>query len=278
MYKGLNVKTVGKFLNFLVKCFSIDESRALHKNYSFWFALLTPAIIALLLGLNLTRELVMHERFDFGFTAVHLDSFIKYYKFPIGLLPISILLSVMVARFHASKQTVQQTHLKNYFEHFSFFESFCNDFEKKHNVNINVRALYLNFYNKSNINHFSPVPSDDLIHSYVYTLQLLSDEIECNSDLDSVEIATYKDHIPDFEGDFSLITLDKDESNTYYWAYEMKNLVNEFYSFPGNRITASKYMEIENKLTQSFTNLTRSLAQNFPTVDLGSLLFFDIKD
>lgn len=260
MYKGLDVETVDKFLNFLVKCFSIDESRALHKNYSFWFALLTPAIIALLLGLNLTRELVIHERFDFGFTAAHLDSFIKYYKFPIGLLPISILLSVMVARFHASKQTVQQTHLKNYFEHHEYFEFYCNYLEKQHHVSIRSRELYLLLYPSSTIMEFSPKPSTNIIDNFVELTDKLinsGDEIEVQE-----QIVEVFDLVIEFEKKnmiyFKENQLEEDRMLTLSileWHESMSFILRDIYSFKGNLIS----LDSLNSMTEIFRDLNMKL-------------------
>lgn len=240
------METVYKFFNFLVKCFSIDESRALHKNNSFWFALLTPAIIALLLGLNLTRELVIHERFDFGFTAEHLDSFIKYYKFPIGLLPISILLSVMVARFHASKQTVQQTHLKNYFEHYSFFEAFCTDLKKEHSVDIDIRKLYLTFYKRSTLTNFFPYPDPHIAVDYIDTLAKINAEYKANMSVCMLSNIAMMHYVPIYESSIYIKTLDGDD--LFIWARNMKEVVYKLYSFQGNNLDFSSIQKISEDL------------------------------
>ncbi|MFQ3202122.1 MAG: hypothetical protein ACI87I_000418 [Pseudoalteromonas tetraodonis] len=263
MYKGLNVETVEKFLNFFVKCFSIDESRALHKNYSFWFALLTPAIIALLLGLNLTRELVMHERFDFGFTAVHLDSFIKYYKFPIGLLPISILLSVMVARFHASKQTVQQTHLKNYFEHYSFFESFCKTLEIKYDAIIDTRALYLLFYKESSLEEFKPLPNKELLDSFKNILQDMLIDVENEYTFGCADQVAHKDHIIKFEVNVKFSS----HKNFYVWTFLIQDILIDLYSFQGNRIRIDTLVTIERFLKLQVESFTSKVFSKFPQLD-----------
>lgn len=254
------METVYKFFNFLVKCFSIDESRALHKNNSFWFALLTPAIIALLLGLNLTRELVIHERFDFGFTAAHLDSFINYYKFPIGLLPISILLSVMVARFHASKQTVAQTHLKNYFDHHEYFESYCTYLEKQHLVSIRSRELYLLLYPGSTIKEFSPIPSSNIIDNFVELTEKLinSDEelgvqeqiveaFDLVIDFETQNMIYFKENHSEEDRMLTLSILD--------WHESMSFILKDLYAFKGNLIS----LDSLNAMTEIFRDLNMKL-------------------
>lgn len=262
------MKTIYKLLNFFVKCFSIDESRALHKNYSFWFALLTPAIIALLLGLNLTRELVIHERFDFGFTAAHLDSFINYYKFPIGLLPISILLSVMVARFHASKQTVQQTHLKNYFEHYSFFESFCKSLEIKYDIKINTRSLYLLFYKESSLEAFKPLPNKELLDSFKSILQNMLIEVENEDTFNSADQVAHKEHISRFEVEVEFSS----HKDFYEWTFLMQNILLDLYSFQGNRIRIDTLAVIERFLTLQVELFISKVFLKFPQFDNGNIL------
>lgn len=249
-----------KILKIFTRCIKIDESRALHKNCSFWFALLTPAIIALLLGLNLTRELVIHERFDFGFTAEHLDSFIKYYKFPIGLLPISILLSVMVARFHASKQTVQQTHLKNYFEHHEYFESYCAYLEKKHLVSIKSRELYLLLYPNSTIMEFSPIPCSNIIDNFVDLTDKLTDY---NYEKDvKQQIAGSCDLVVKFEMNNMIYYEENHLGNDLMlsleildWHENMIFILKDLYSFKGNLITLGSLK----LLNEGFTDLHMKL-------------------
>ncbi|WP_289075914.1 hypothetical protein [uncultured Pseudoalteromonas sp.] len=249
-----------KILKFFTRCIKIDESRALHKNCSFWFALLTPAIIALLLSLNLTRELVIHKRFDFGFTVEHLDSFVKYYKFPIGLLPISILLSVMVARFHASKQTVQQTHLKNYFEHHEHFEAYCTYLEKQHLVNIHSRELYLLLYPASTIVSFSATPSSDIIDNFVElteTLMNSDDEgefpeqivenYELITEFETKNMIYYKEN---YLGEDVMLNL-----NILDWHENMSLVLKDLYAFKGNLIS----LDSLNAMTDIFRDLNMKL-------------------
>ncbi|WP_157756403.1 hypothetical protein [Pseudoalteromonas neustonica] len=261
------MEIVNKILSFLVKCFSIDESRSLHKNHSFWFALFAPVIFALFLGLNLTKELVINNSFDFGLTAAHLDSFINYYKFPIGLLPISILLSVMVARFHASKQTVQQTHLKNYFDHYSFFEAYCLELKETFKISIDARTLYLHLYTESSLLKFDANPSYDLVYKYQHVIRKIL-SLDKDVSFQKLNIESLK-VIDEFENEFKFGNR-KEERNKLFnntfidWVEKIEPILIKIYSFQGNRLNKKQLHDLTIKMEKISLEFHERCTSKYP--------------
>lgn len=109
--------------------FEVNPDKPLHNNYSFWFAIVTPILIALILSVPLA--------ISSGAPCLTHDCqkrFIELFQLPIGISSISILLGVMVGRFHGSAQRVmsyqqaqENNTFRNFYDHRKYFiDWLCN--------------------------------------------------------------------------------------------------------------------------------------------------------
>jgi hypothetical protein len=111
------------------KCFLIDETIPLQSNLLFWIAVLSPPSVALLLSINP----FVTEVEDFCFSSQCYSDFLKIFKLPIWVSSGSLLLGIMVGRFHGSKQRsaklsldIREESFKRYFEHRDYIKKFAD--------------------------------------------------------------------------------------------------------------------------------------------------------
>lgn len=114
------------------RLYMIDETVGLHENLSFWFALVLPFLISLLLVGLFSYQLYEEGKHYFVFTQSSITAFIKYFTFPISLLSLSVVFGVMVARFHSSKQravsngvALRNNSVNYFYKTHEEFEKYC---------------------------------------------------------------------------------------------------------------------------------------------------------
>tara|TARA_R110002167_G_scaffold73684_1_gene206383 strand:- start:3127 stop:4077 length:951 start_codon:yes stop_codon:yes gene_type:complete len=102
------------------KCFSIDETKPLQENWLFWIAIIAFPLV----GIALSIMPMMREVDGVCFTSNCYSYFLEIFKFPIWLSSGSLILGVVIARFHGSKQRsaklsmdIRDESFKRYFEH-----------------------------------------------------------------------------------------------------------------------------------------------------------------
>lgn len=151
----------------------IQEDKALHKNTSFWFAILAPLIIIIWIFYLLTNELILKEAFYINMSSESLAAFVKHYAFPITLLTLPLTFGVMVNRFHSSKQKAKTNNLvernnivNNFFTHYKNFSEFCDKIEQRYNSNkltLTPEFLYRDIFPTSGINNFTTTADSKFI-------------------------------------------------------------------------------------------------------------------
>ena len=104
------------------KFFALDEKRPLYQTPIFWICVFAPLLLALWLALPLTEGLYfVRSREGYEYFANH-------FRFPIWISSGSLILGVVIGRFHASKQrasalvqTDSSNGFKNHIEHKKMF-------------------------------------------------------------------------------------------------------------------------------------------------------------
>ncbi|MGK0273618.1 MAG: hypothetical protein ACI88H_004300 [Cocleimonas sp.] len=114
---------------FLSSCFQIDEEKPLHENPSFWFAILIFPLIGLVFAIGP----IIYNVGSFCFSAQCYKYFVSTFSFPIWISSGSLLLGIMVGRFHGSKQRsaklsldIREESFKRYFEHRDYIKKFAD--------------------------------------------------------------------------------------------------------------------------------------------------------
>lgn len=109
--------------SFVKQFFAIYPDLPLHKNWSFWLAIVTPALIAAVLLI-----LAAGESQELCFSSACQNNLLESNKLPIGVLSLSVLFGVMVGRFHGSaqriasyKQTEKNNTFRNFYDHRELF-------------------------------------------------------------------------------------------------------------------------------------------------------------
>lgn len=126
---------------FITYIFTLHTNKGLLSQGGFWLSIITPFVYFIVLGMMIWKDYTI--RLD----AEGFRTFISISALPLGILSLSIPLSAIVGRFHASKQTARQIDVvsqKNnidlYHSHrkelFSYFEQIG---EVKFNDNLTAR-------------------------------------------------------------------------------------------------------------------------------------------
>lgn len=128
-----------KFLNY----FSIIETKPLHKNILFWIATLTPILIGVLLSIPITKNL------SINFSEEGYKLFLEKFSFPLWFSSSSIILGVIVARFHSSAQKATsiiqsklQNNFSNYLSHRDHFQKHINAIAEEFDIKIDAFKIY----------------------------------------------------------------------------------------------------------------------------------------
>lgn len=115
------------------KFFTINPALPLHKNHSFWLAILAPAIAAILLFAS-----SIQSAGSICFSSECQNRFIESNKLPIGVLSLSVLFGVMVGRFHGSaqrieshKQADENNTFRNFYDHRKLFTEWMSTLHEK---------------------------------------------------------------------------------------------------------------------------------------------------
>lgn len=144
MFKSsINAQVMKKLIQTSAWIFEVNESKPLHRNTIFWFATLLPLILALLLALLITSEL------EFEFTRSGYDSFLSFFKLPLWVASASLVLGVMVGRFHSSAQSAaainqskSQNNFSNYLNHRDHFQKYIQSVSDEFDLKIDAFKVY----------------------------------------------------------------------------------------------------------------------------------------
>jgi hypothetical protein len=125
------------------KLLSIDEKKALHHNFLFWFVTITPLIIALLMSIPLMKG------YELTASQSAYENFMSMFKLPIWVMSSSLIFGVMLTRFHSSKQRSTQISFAIDANNFNYYlkhrESFFEMLDQKKD---NIKLLKFTSYNK----------------------------------------------------------------------------------------------------------------------------------
>ncbi|MBQ4798262.1 hypothetical protein J8L73_03760 [Pseudoalteromonas sp. MMG006] len=187
--------------------FSIYPKKSLHENVIFWWATLTPLSLSLLLAVLLIPEL------NFEISVKGYKYFLTAFSLPLGIASISIILGVMVGRFHSSKQSAisisqnesnfllarkNQT-FQHYFEHRTQFENWIklegvklSILDQSDAIDVNAMGLYDLLFSSNSIEYLEySVDREELFHHVLSKSQIISFELT-NKDSFSAEWACLK--------------------------------------------------------------------------------------
>jgi len=137
--------------DFFKKLFSINPALPLHKNHSFWLAIAAPAFVAILLLAGSTQNTG-----GICFSSDCQNHFLESNKLPLGVLSLSVLLGVMVGRFHGSaqriashKQADENNTFRNFYDHRKLFTEWMSESQ---NRKIN-EFKYISIHNSATLYH-----------------------------------------------------------------------------------------------------------------------------
>ncbi|MBB1271181.1 hypothetical protein [Shewanella sp. SR44-3] len=161
-------------------CFSFDPHHGLTSQPIFWMTIIYP--IALFFS---TGIWIWHE-YSLDISAAGYSKFIDISKLPIGLLGLSIPLSILTSRLHGTKQTalqidkaetqIRETQQKNktdlYLAHYKHFCDHISTLEDPH-LSFNKKLLYKQLYPLSSISYGVGVVSFELFERISYRIQEL---------------------------------------------------------------------------------------------------------
>lgn len=123
--------------------FSVNAKVGLHRNWLFWIAILLPLCFAIFFALPLMRNVTFH------LTADGYDFFISQFQFPLWISSGSLVLGIMVARFHSSEQraltiaqSVSQNNFSNYLNHRDHFSKYIVPIAESYKLEVDPYRLY----------------------------------------------------------------------------------------------------------------------------------------
>ncbi|MCP5347681.1 MAG: hypothetical protein H7A04_12570 [Pseudomonadales bacterium] len=151
---------------------TIDEKKALHKNWIFWIAIFLPLVIAFILAAPLRESL------SFSFTAEGYSYFLETFQFPIWIASGSILFSIMVGRFHGSaqraetiNQSINQNHFTNYLNHRDHFQKYIFNTVETEDFKLDPFKIYGIIFSNSKPNGVDVTLSADISDFYSANLE-----------------------------------------------------------------------------------------------------------
>ncbi|WP_320151027.1 hypothetical protein [uncultured Tolumonas sp.] len=127
----------------LNKWLSVNGSVALHKNRIFLVATLSPLVLAIILAYPLTENLTIDLSVD-GYA-----NFITIFNLPLWIASASLVLGVVVNRFHSSEQraatlmlSVGQNHFSNYLNHRDHFQKYLKPISENLGIDVDPFKIY----------------------------------------------------------------------------------------------------------------------------------------
>ena len=173
--------------------FSIVPTKPLHENAIFWWVTITPCIVSILLVILLIPALnfeISVEGYKYFLTAVTL---------PLGIASISIVLGVMIGRFHGSKQramSISQNEInyqlarksqtfQHYFEHRTQFENWLKSESislkivgQTDTIDVNAMGLYDLLFSKNTVEYLEySVDRYELFHQILTMMDCIGSEL-----------------------------------------------------------------------------------------------------
>lgn len=125
-------------------CLTIDESKPLQQNFIFWLATILPLLIAVSLALP-----IIFEGLIFKFSTIGYQYFLEKFKFPLWFSSSSLVLGVMVGRFHGSAQraatlqaTKVQNNFSNYLNHRDHFQKYMQNVADEFDIKVDAFKIY----------------------------------------------------------------------------------------------------------------------------------------
>ncbi len=126
------------------KYFKIYESKSLQENAIFWISTITPIVISIALGLP-----IILNGLNFDFSAEGYTFFLNEFKFPLWISSSSLILGVMVGRFHGSAQraatlkaTKEQNNFSNYLNHRDHFQKYMQNVSDEFDLKVDAFRMY----------------------------------------------------------------------------------------------------------------------------------------
>lgn len=125
-------------------CLTIDESKPLQQNFIFWLATILPLLIAVSLAVP-----IIFEGLIFKFSTIGYQHFLEKFKFPLWFSSSSLVLGVMVGRFHGSAQraatleaTKVQNNFSNYLNHRDHFQKYMQNVADEFDIKVDAFKIY----------------------------------------------------------------------------------------------------------------------------------------
>ena len=122
----------------------IDESKPLQQNFIFWVATIFPLLIVILLATP-----ILFEGLVFKFSTDGYQCFLEKFKFPLWFSSSSLVLGVMVGRFHGSAQraatlqaTKVQNNFSNYLNHRDHFQKYMQNVADEFGITVDAFKIY----------------------------------------------------------------------------------------------------------------------------------------
>jgi hypothetical protein len=163
-------------------CFSFDPNHGLTSQPIFWMTIIYP------IGLFFSTGIWIWHEYSLDISAAGYNKFIETSKLPIGLLGLSIPLSILTSRLHGTKQTALQidkakiqiieTQQKNktdlYLAHYKHFCDHISTLEEPYLL-FNKKSLYKELYPLSSISDGVGEISFKLLEHISYRIQIIYD-------------------------------------------------------------------------------------------------------
>ena len=135
----MEIGEIIKFFNY----FYINGEKALHKNFLFWLATISPLILALYFAYPLIDGLKLSG------TVEAYSNFISIFKLPLWIASGSLIFGVTVSRFHSSeqraitiKQSINQNNFSNYLNHRDHFHKYLTSISATFDVKVDSFKIY----------------------------------------------------------------------------------------------------------------------------------------
>lgn len=122
----------------------IQEAKPLQQNPIFWLGVILPILIAALISIP-----IMLEGLVFKFSTDGYQCFLEKFKFPLWFSSSSLILGVMVGRFHGSSQraatlkaTREQNNFSNYLNHRDHFQKYMQNVADEFDIKVDAFKIY----------------------------------------------------------------------------------------------------------------------------------------
>jgi len=127
----------------LNKLFCVNGSVALHKNIIFWVTTLSPLVFAMILAHPLTVGQTLELSVN-GYA-----NFITIFNLPLWVASASLVLGVLVNRFHSSEQraatlmlSMRQNNFSNYLNHRDHFQKYLKPISESLGIDVDPFKIY----------------------------------------------------------------------------------------------------------------------------------------